>query len=278
MESIENHLIKGVKLEATENLYNPPEFKYPNLPDSIIIHYTAMLDDDAAVRVLTRRKDKGNASAHLVIGRGGEIRQLAPFNYRTWHAGESEYNGRKYYNHYSIGIEINNAGWLKKYGDDEFSRRDLKKAGKSFTANEVVHARHFNPNIPYQYWEKYPDAQVDIVFDICAALAEKYPIKEILGHDEIAPNRKQDPGPAFPMDELRREILKDDRSQEEPEPFSERSGIVTASKLNIREVPGGDKVAKPLPQGFEVKVIEQQGKWYKVKAEIEGWVSADFIK
>lgn len=57
------------------------------------------------------------------------------------------------------------------------------------------------------------------------------------------------------------------------------SGIVTASKLNIRAMPSAEspKVAQPLPQGKAVEIIEKQGEWYRVKTVIEGWVSAKYI-
>ena len=249
----------------TPNKYSPPEFK-KGYPDSIIIHYTAMKDGRSAAEVLCRESTK--ASAHLVIDQSGKVFQLAPFNHRTWHAGVSEYNGRKWYNHYAIGIEIDNLGWMKKI-DGKFSRADLDKELEEY---EVVKARHWNTKVPFEYWAKYPEIQLDRVKEICKLLIQKYNIREILGHDEISPGRKQDPGPAFPMEEFRRELLPSDRDQ-----GGEEERVVTASKLNIRTTPNGTIAAQPLKKGTKVNVLEEKDDWVKVSTEIEGWVHKDYI-
>lgn len=261
---------QGIKYQQTPNFYNPPFRTASGLPDAIIIHYTAMTSATGAVKVLTTKNPNGgNASAHLVIGKKGEVYQLAKFNQRTWHAGASSYHGRNGYNSLAIGIEIDNVGWLKKQDNNNYSRSRLNA---EYTEQQLVNARHFNPKVPYEYWEKYTKEQIDVVFDICELLRSAYGIMEILGHDEIAPERKQDPGPAFPMDELRNEILRD-RSGEEAE------GIVNADLLNIRAGAGVhfEKVAQPLHQNTPVEILDEQGNWYKVSTKIEGWVSKKFI-
>lgn len=260
----------GVKFKQTPNFYNPPFNTPSKLPDAIIIHYTAMTNAADAIKVLTTRKpDGGNASAHLVIGKAGEVTQLAKFNQRTWHAGESNYHGRIGYNSLSIGIEIDNVGWLKKQANGKYSRSRLNA---EYTDEQVVHERHFNPNVRHEYWEKYTKEQTDVVFEICELLRQHYAILEILGHDEIAPDRKQDPGPAFPMDELKSEVLRD-RSGEAAE------GIVNTNLLNIRAGAGVnfEKVAQPLNQNAAVDILEEKNGWYKVSTKIEGWVSKKFI-
>jgi N-acetylmuramoyl-L-alanine amidase len=52
-------------------------------------------------------------------------------------------------------------------------------------------------------WEKYPQAQLDACFAVAKALVERYKLDDVCGHEDIAPERKNDPGPAFPMQELR---------------------------------------------------------------------------
>ncbi len=263
---------QNVKKVETPNFYKPPFNTVSGLPDATIIHYTAMTSFDAAVKVLTTKyPGGGNASAHLVIGKNGEVTQLAPFNHRTWHAGESYYNGRMGYNSLSVGIEIDNVGWLKKFGD-VYSRKRLKSEGFTLPEDKVYQGRHENPKVPYEYWEEYTDDQVDVVFEICGLLREQYGMIEFLGHDEIAKDRKQDPGPAFPMDELRSEMLKD-RSGEIQE------GIVNTNLLNIRSGAGTqyEKVAQPLNQNAQVSILEEREGWYKVKTEVEGWVSKKYI-
>lgn len=271
---IKNHLLKGDNIEEkkTPNLYFPPQFKLPDLPDSIVIHYTAMSKAEDAVKALTNKNI--SASAHLVVARDGKIYQLAPFNYRTWHAGKSAYQSRSGYNHYSIGIEIDNLGWLEPY-NGFYSRPELLDYNVKLKENEVIQAEHKNPRVRKKYWHKYTDIQIQRTIEICKLLVQDYSIEEIVGHDDIAPDRKQDPGPAFPMDYFVTQVLYSDRSDDdEPAASVDIKGSVTATKLNIRSGPSLDAnaVAKPLPQGTEVRIVGESGDWYHVFAEVEGWV------
>ncbi len=287
---IQEHRLQSDKHKITHSLTNclskPPEFKSSHYPDAIIIHYTAMHTVQGAINALSKYKEGGrNASAHLVIGKKGEIFQLAPFNYKTWHAGTSSYKGRTSYNNFSLGIEIDNLGWLESFEDGKFySRPELHRLYKvEIPPKDVIKKSHRNPNYHFQYWQKYTKEQIEVVKEICDILAEEYPIKEILGHDEIAPNRKSDPGPDFPIEWLRKQVLYSDREDPEgiePDLFEPYAAKVTASKLNIRSGPGAGepKVAKPLLQGTGVMVIDKAGEWFKIKTEIEGWVHANYIK
>lgn len=83
-------------------------------PDMIVLHYTAGVSAASSAVFLTR-PDVG-ASAHVVIGRDGEVFQLVPFNIEAWHAGKSWYAGRNGLNRYSIGIELDNLGKLRLSG------------------------------------------------------------------------------------------------------------------------------------------------------------------
>ena len=71
-------------------------------PDMIILHYTGGTSAMSSAKFLARSDVK--ASAHVVIGRDGQVIQLVPFNIEAWHAGKSSYGGRSELNHYSIGI------------------------------------------------------------------------------------------------------------------------------------------------------------------------------
>ncbi len=104
-------------------------------------------------------------SAHALIRRDGEIVQYVPFGERAWHAGVSEYCGRKACNDYSIGIELE--------GEDE---------------------------TPYE------DVQYERLAALVHALVDCYPTlsaQRIVGHSDVAPGRKTDPGPAFDWVRLR---------------------------------------------------------------------------
>ncbi len=263
--------IKGDLLEGDNVKFE----KTPNhggtfTPDSIVIHYTAGPSLKSAVRTLT--SPRVSASAHLVIDRDGSIVQLAPFNIVTWHAGRSSYAGRKGYNNYSIGIEIVNEGVLKKSGSVFRSW-----SGKKYSEHEVVKAIHRNQTTE-KYWHTYSEEQIETVLNICELLLANYDIKYILGHEEIAPKRKTDPGPAFPLDKFRERLLGTTRD-EEGIPDLPDTGRIIANTLNIRSKPNtkASKVAKPLQKGKKVVILDEHNGWYKVSVSVVGWVFGKYV-
>lgn len=171
-------------------------------PALIIIHWTAGRSFENACEWLTSPKAK--ASAHLVIGRAGEVAQLVRFDERAWHAGKSEWliEGEppmlKGLNQHAIGIELDNpgplqrtaVGWRTVWGD---------KVG----GDDVVIAEHKHGG-GVRGFHAYTDAQIVAAYAACEALIDEFPsIRDVVGHDDVAPKRKQDPGPAWPMDTFR---------------------------------------------------------------------------
>ena len=267
-----NHKIVGVPFNKSPNVGS---LFGQNLPDSIIIHYTAGASAESSINTLTNPSSQ--ASAHLVVGQDGAITQLVPFNQVAWHAGKSYYQGRSGYNQYSIGIEIDNAGRLTKSGEKYYSW-----FGREYPADLVFEGVHRNES-SISFWHRYTQEQINAVFEICEGLKVEYVVKLILGHEEIAPDRKSDPGPAFPLEKLREIVLLKDRKEDNLSKFSlllNRAGLVKAGKLNIRSLPliSSNTVAPPLTRGAKVNIIEERNGWYKVKIEAEGWVKKDYIK
>ncbi len=244
-----------------------------SLPDTIVIHYTAGSSAESSVDTLINPDVK--ASAHLVIGRDGSVTQLVPFNIIAWHAGKSAWGDRKGLNKYSIGIELDNAGRLTKSGT-QYSAW----FGRTYPEEEVVEAVHRNEETP-SYWHRFTEDQITKTFNICRLLIDRYDIKTILGHEEISPGRKSDPGPAFPLDKLREKLLKTDRSDQEEETYKEfeNPGEVTASLLNIRSGPStsNKKIANPLQKGTTVDILDESDGWYQVEVRLKGWVSKSYI-
>jgi N-acetylmuramoyl-L-alanine amidase len=160
-------------------------------PIFIIVHYTAMENCDKAVKRLTDAASQ--ASAHLIIGRDGNIIQLAPFNKVAWHAGKSRWRNYENLNNYSIGIELDNAGWLNKSMGKYYSW-----FGKEYPGEQVYVYKGKEKRIR-KFWHKYTEVQLAVTRKVIAALSAAYDIQEVLRHSDVSPGRKTDPGPAFPF-------------------------------------------------------------------------------
>jgi N-acetylmuramoyl-L-alanine amidase len=280
MIGINNHVIDKVQGLQHFSLYDTPNHSGPfsaGLPDTIVIHYTGGASYGSSAAWLCNKAS--GASAHLVVGRQGEIAQLLPFNLMAWHAGTSAWKGRTHLNRFSIGIELANAGMLTRRASGYFT-----SFGQRVDDENVVLARHKNRSTE-EAWEAYPEAQLERCEEICIALKQAYGIAEIVGHDDIAPDRKTDPGPAFPMEQLRNKVLfgRSDDSRETPLTAinsTQIRGLVLPGLLNLRASPlsNAATVAEPLRKGTRLDVLEQKGQWVKVKVVTEGWVHRDFVK
>lgn len=164
----------------------------------LVIHYTAgaSLKNTVAGFLDPTRK----VSAHIVIGRDGNVRQMVAFDKVAWHAGESRWKSVKSLNFYSIGIELVNWGPLKATQDGRF----WSWAGKEVPAAEVEEVNPQDPtSFGKRFWHQYPEKQIEAVSAVASALFARYDLQDVLGHSDIAPGRKIDPGPAFPLSHLR---------------------------------------------------------------------------
>lgn len=266
---IVDHVLKGENVKKAVWSKNHSGNFETSLPDTVVVHYTAG-PYKPSLNTLTNPKVR--ASAHVIIDRDGAVTQMVPFDKIAWHAGSSSYKGRIGYNKYSLGIEIVNSGPLTKSGN-------VFRAwyGAAFNPSDVIEAIHRNQSIS-KFWHIYTEEQIAAVTDLCRLFIEKYGVKHILGHEEVAPGRKTDPGPAFPLDRLRNQLLSNNRADDNPTQLPE-SGRVVASKLNIRETPNetSNKVAIPLKKGQKVKILDKSNGWYKVTTEVEGWVFGKYI-
>ena len=233
-----------------------------------MFHYKAGKSAKSSIDWLTNPESK--ASAHLVLARDGTITQLAPFNVKTWHAGLSHWDGLSGLNSYSIEIEMDNAGLLKKVGD-----KYQAWFGTLYTEDEVVLAKH-KLDDESRWWHAYTEIQIQKALELAQLLVRHYDLKDVIGHEDIALDRKRDSGSAFPLENVRALVL--GREEEEREHYE-----VMASTLNIRSGPGVEfpPVFDPLKRGTVVVLLEKRGRWNKLellkKGDIEGWVHNQFL-
>ena len=150
-------------------LLNSPNYSRNSRPKKsikfIIIHYTGMQSEIESINRLINKNSK--VSCHYLINRKGTIMQMVKENKIAWHAGVSKWKNIKNLNKNSIGIELVNKGHFFGY-------------------------------------ENYSNLQINSLIKLCSKLKKKYKIhkENFLGHSDIAPNRKIDPGEKFPWKKL----------------------------------------------------------------------------
>lgn len=169
-------------------------------PRFLVMHYTAGRSFESSVTYLC--KPEAKASAHLVVGRAGEVAQLAPFDRIAWHAGTSHWHGLSSLNRYAIGIELDNGGKLDRTGAGTWQTW----FGETIPAADVIVATHERGG-GERGWHIYPKVQIDAALAIAEALQEAYDLEDVIGHDDISWPNKTDPGPAFPMISFRSRVL-----------------------------------------------------------------------
>lgn len=133
--------------------------------DMLVLHYTGMETKEAA---LERLKDaKAEVSAHYLIDEDGNVHRLVDEGNRAWHAGVAHWRGRTDINARSIGVELINPG-------HEFGYRE------------------------------FPEPQIRELEAVCLGVLTRHPIpaRNVVGHSDVAPTRKTDPGELFPWGRL----------------------------------------------------------------------------
>lgn len=188
--SVKNHLLMEDNAEVP--FKDTPNHGGTLRPSYLIMHYTAGTSLSGATSWFANPHAK--ASAHLTIDYDGEIVQMVPFNKVAWHAGLSSWAGLQGMNQHAIGIELVNAGKLKRKENGKWENW----SGKVIPPAKVVVAPHKNENQPAG-WEVFPEVQLAVALDVAIALHATYRFLDVIGHDDVSPSRKVDPGPAFPM-------------------------------------------------------------------------------
>tara|TARA_Y100000590_G_C15448378_1_gene911695 strand:- start:123 stop:866 length:744 start_codon:yes stop_codon:yes gene_type:complete len=162
----------------------------------LIFHYTGMKNEKIAIKHLS--KIQSEVSTNYFIKRNGEIIIMVPDLYAAWHAGISQWGKYKFLNKHSIGIEISNPG--HQFGYLSFSKK-----------------------------------QIDSLIKLSRTLIKKYKIKKnyILGHSDVAPDRKIDPGEKFPWKILYKNKIGIWHNLKKVKLSSARKEAVSIKKLNL---------------------------------------------
>ena len=196
MNITSDHWIEGVKRDHL------PGGAHMGIRRFLVIHHT---DGWGGQTSIDGWKAKGNGvCAHIVIDRDGTVIQCRPFDRTCGHAGPSAWrdpNTGKLYpgsiNGCSIGIELANCGTLVRETypitcGPTFYNQPIKR----------LSARHKNGG-PISQWEIYPMAQLEACKVVSQSIVDRYKLDDLIGHEDCAPNRKNDPGPALNLQALR---------------------------------------------------------------------------
>ncbi len=171
-------------------------------PTLVVVHDTAgRLTKGSSVSWFKKRRAR--SSAHFVVEMDGTVTQMVDCDVKAWHAGKSNYNGRKNCNAFSIGIEIVNPGKLIRNG----GANPVAWFGQEFPEGEFDIADMVTKEHGRGAWMAYSPEQLAAVEGILKALKQAYPIKDVVAHYEISPRRKIDVNPLFPLEKLRDKAL-----------------------------------------------------------------------
>jgi len=196
----------------------------------VVLHYTDMPSADAAIARL--RDPAAKVSAHYVITEEGEVVRLVPESRRAWHAGRSFWRGKSNVNGASIGIELHNPG----------------------------HTCGYRP---------FPDAQIEALVPLLHRIVETHdiPRANVVGHSDVAPQRKLDPGELFPWERLAqyRLALPRPAKLELGDPFDNDGAFYLALERFGYDVSDGKKA---------VEAFQRRWRPHKIDGTIDGEVRA----
>lgn len=226
----------GEQLPASDDELVDREVLSPNHDERtmpiqmLVIHYTEMEDKGFAIERLCDPEAK--VSAHYLIGEQGEVVRLVPEEKRAWHAGVSYWRGHKDVNSASIGIELDHPG--HRYGYREFN-----------------------------------EAQFQALVPLVARIVKQYdiPRANVVGHSDVAPARKIDPGELFPWERLAEYglCLPRPRKLERGDPFDNDASFYLALERYGYDVTDGRKA---------VEAFQRRWRPERIDGEIDGEVRA----
>lgn len=172
-----------------------PSVSFDSRVQFLILHYTAV-NEEESFKILTQ--PQWPVSSHYLVTEHPQLKEGKPVVYqlvseikRAWHAGLSSWGNYKNINPASVGIEIVNLGYVDKDGKDPSRKIDLDKM--SVDKKDLLFFEE-------RYWFSFPPEQINAVIALSQDIVLRHQIspEHVLGHMDISPLRKSDPGPLFP--------------------------------------------------------------------------------
>lgn len=199
MLRIVNHRIAGVEFRGANSCGG-----FLRDATVIVCHDTAAVRPGSSVEWFAN--PECTVSAHVVVERDGTATQMVPFDQVAYHAGQSSWGGRSGVNGFGIGIEIMNPGMMERRGDEAVL---VYPDGRIVARFPISECREVNtPEHGHGWCLPYTPEQIATVQEICLALVKAYPsLREIVTHWLIAPRRKVDTTPLFPLADLRTAVF-----------------------------------------------------------------------
>lgn len=264
-------------------------------PKYIVLHYTAdsgkLSGPDDAFSSLNALNNRG-LSCQYLLSRNGTVLECCDWNQRTSHAGSSRWKGIRGLNNHTVGIEISNAGWLNKFGPST-AWREWKgnQTTRNFPSSDYVRTPHRDHPHWDVGWEVYNDTQMENLEQLVLHIQDlaQGQIEEVIGHDHIAPDRKQDPGPLMdPMYPILNNIIGDGDYEQQREKrvvasTANTGKVIARSGLNVRPVPGTSIPAiDTLSYGTVVSIVSEHGDWLAIDmfgdGGVDGYVFKTFVE
>ncbi len=212
------------KSELVHHIRPSPNFNDRAAPISmLVVHYTEMKPIETALDRLT--DPEAQVSAHYLISEEGEVTQLVSEDKRAWHAGQSYWRGHKDVNSASIGIELDHPGHANGY-------------------------------------RAFADTQFEALVPLVARIVKQYdiPRANVIGHSDVAPARKVDPGELFPWDRLAEYglCLPKPKSLEYGDPFHNDGAFMLALERFGYDITDGDKAVEAFQRRWRPELIDGQ--------------------
>lgn len=206
--------------------------------------------------------------SHVLINRDGSVYQSIPFDKQVDADIAGSWEGLSDLRSKSVIITLENCGRLDKKADKFYSG-----CGRTFDTNDVFTGIHQNEET-LSYWQKFTNSQVQIAEKIIRCLTSTYQVKYILGNEEVCPGLQKDPGPAFPLEILRRRIVRENMLHN----HQNTSEADPSGRFDLNAILGRQQSYSPENKNARiVNIRKKNGGWYKLNIDLGGFIKEEWV-